>query len=87
MAVPKRRHSKTRGRKRRTHWKAKENLALLDGQMEGKEFICGNNFTLADIMLFCFLHFGTTVGQNIDPELKNINSWFEKVKERPSAAA
>ena len=49
--------------------------------------ICGNNFTLADIMLFCFLHFGTTVGQNIDPELKNINSWFEKVKERPSAAA
>jgi len=66
---------------------AKENLSLLDGQMEGKEFICGNNFTLADIMLFCFLHFGTTVGQNIDPELKNINSWFEKVKERPSAAA
>ena len=65
---------------------AKENLALLDGQMEGKEFICGNNFTLADIMLFCFLHFGTTVGQDINPELKNINSWFEKVKERPSTS-
>ena len=28
MAVPKRKNSKTRGRKRRTHWKAKENLAL-----------------------------------------------------------
>ena len=28
MAVPKRRHSKTRSRKRRTHWKSKENLAL-----------------------------------------------------------
>ena len=28
MAVPKRKISKTRGRKRRTHWKAKENLAL-----------------------------------------------------------
>ena len=28
MAVPKRRHSKQRSRKRRTHWKAKESLAL-----------------------------------------------------------
>ena len=28
MAVPKRKISKTRGRKRRTHCKAKENLAL-----------------------------------------------------------
>ena len=28
MAVPKRRHSKQRSRKRRTHWKAKDGLAL-----------------------------------------------------------
>ena len=28
MAVPKRKHSKQRSRKRRTHWKANENLAL-----------------------------------------------------------
>ena len=29
MALPKRRHSKTRGRKRRTHWKIKKmNLAV-----------------------------------------------------------
>ena len=66
---------------------AKENLALLDKQIEGKEFICGNNFTLADIMLFCFLHFGSTVGQDIDPKLKNINTWFEKVGKRSSASA
>ena len=66
---------------------AKENLALLDKQIEGKEFICGNNFTLADIMLFCFLHFGSTVGQDIEPKLKNINTWFEKVGKRSSASA
>lgn len=66
---------------------AKENLALLDKQLEGKEFICGNNFTLADIMLFCFLHFGSTVGQDIEPKLKNINTWFEKVGKRSSASA
>ena len=66
---------------------AKENLALLDKQIEGKEFIFGNKFTLADIMIFCFLHFGSTVGQDIDPKLKNINTWFEKVGKRSSASA
>ena len=66
---------------------AKENLALLDKQIEGKEFICGNNFTLADIMLFCFLHIGSTVGQDIEPKLKKINTWFEKVGKRSSASA
>ena len=28
MAVPKRKQSKTRGRKRRTHWKAKDNACV-----------------------------------------------------------
>ena len=66
---------------------AQESLSLLDVQMDGKEFICGKNFTLADIMLFCFLNFGSTVGQEINPETKNILSWFKKVEKRPSASA
>ena len=66
---------------------AQESLSLLDVQMDGKEFICGKNFTLADIMLFCFLNFGSTVGQEINPESKNILSWFKKVEKRPSASA
>ena len=66
---------------------AQESLSLLDVQMDGKEFICGKNFTLADIMLFCFLNFGSTVGQEINPESKNILRWFEKVGKRPSASA
>jgi len=66
---------------------ARENLSLLDVQVGGKEFICGENFTLADIMLFCFLNFGSTVGQEIDPESKNILRWFEKVGKRSSASA
>ena len=66
---------------------AKENLSLLDGQMEGKAFICGNNFTLADIMLFCFLNFGATVGQTISEDCTNLLTWFERVKARSSASA
>ena len=66
---------------------AQEKILWLDSLMEGKDFVCGDRFTLADIMLFCFLNFGATVGQTINPEAKNITAWFEKVKERPSAAA
>ena len=66
---------------------AQEKILWLDSLMEGKEFVCGDRFTLADIMLFCFLNFGATVGQTINPEAKNITAWFEKVKERPSTAA
>ena len=66
---------------------AQEKIIWLDGLMEGKQFVCGDRFTLADIMLFCFLNFGTTVGQAIPDEAKNIKAWFDKVKERPSATA
>ena len=46
---------------------AQRNLVWLDGQMAGKTWICGNRFTLADILLFCFLDFGATVGQPLNP--------------------
>ena len=66
---------------------AQEKLAWLDGLMNGNQFIAGARFTLADIFLFAFLDFGRTVGQPIDPNLKWINPWFERVGSRPSAAA
>ena len=37
---------------------AQERLKWLDGQLEGKQYICGDRLTLADIMLYCFLNFG-----------------------------
>ncbi len=66
---------------------AQDKIKWLDGQMQGKQFVCGDRFTLADILLFCFLDFGANVGQPLDPNLKNINAWFERVKARPSIAA
>ncbi len=66
---------------------AAEKLAWLNGQMEGKTWIAGERFTLADILLFCFLQFGAQVGQPLDPANKNLVAWLERVKARPSAAA
>jgi glutathione S-transferase len=66
---------------------AQHYLKWLDGEMAGKEFDCGKRYTQADIMLFCFLDFGATVGQPLNPEFKNIAAWFGRVKERPSTKA
>ena len=66
---------------------AKEKLTWLDGQMKGKEFVCGGRFSLADVMLFCFLEFAAQVGQPLDEKNVNLSAWYERVKSRPSATA
>ncbi|HJP50036.1 MAG TPA: glutathione S-transferase C-terminal domain-containing protein, partial [Pseudomonadales bacterium] len=66
---------------------AQERITWLDGLMDGKTFICGDRFTLADILLFCFLTFGEQVGQPLNTDNSNIMAWLERVKERSSAAA
>jgi glutathione S-transferase len=48
-----------------------------DGVMADREFVVGDRYTLADIILFAFLEFGGAVGQPISPELSNITRWYE----------
>jgi glutathione S-transferase len=66
---------------------AQEKITWLDAQIEGKEYICGDRFSLADILLFVFLEFGVSVGQPLNTENKNIMALYERVKARPSASA
>ncbi len=66
---------------------AREKLAWLDGLLEGREWIAGTRFTLADIVLFVALEFGSTVGQPVDPKLSRIGGWLARVGARPSAKA
>ena len=66
---------------------AQEKITWLDGLMEGKAYICGDRFSLADIALFVFLEFGTQVGQALNTDNKNIMAWYDRVKERSSAGA
>lgn len=66
---------------------AQEWLNRLDGMIAGREFICGNRLTLADILLSVFLQFGANVGQPINPANTNIVALVERMKARPSAAA
>lgn len=68
-----------------------DNLKWLDALLEGHDYIVGNRFTIADIILYCALDFGAGVGQQVgekmDPSLKNATAWFKRIDSRPSARA
>src|SRR5262249_9425875 len=66
---------------------AQDGLKLLDEGLAGKPFIAGSRFTLADVALYSLLDFFAGVGQPLDPELKNVGAWFQRVGARPSADA
>ena len=68
-------------------------VALVEGRgarvrdVEGREFIVGDRFTLADVILYAFLEFGATVGQPLDAKLENLQGWYTRVASRPSIEA
>ncbi len=64
-----------------------EGLAKLDGVLRDRDYIAGERFSLADILLYAFLDFFPSVGQPLDPALTNLAAWFERVGARPSAEA
>ena len=66
---------------------AQERIEWLDNQIDDKHFVCGDRFSLADIMLYCFLKFGDTVGQTTNPEFKNIVRLMSRIDSRESAKA
>lgn len=66
---------------------ARDRLKWLDGQMAGKQFICGDRFTLADIMLFCFLEFGNRRSEPFDLANANIAAWYARIGARTSVDA
>lgn len=65
---------------------AQDGLAWLDTQLGNNEFFAGTRLTLADLMLFAFLEFGSRIGQPLNPDFANIARWFEAMKGRPSTA-
>ncbi|MEX1249763.1 MAG: glutathione S-transferase family protein [Hyphomonas sp.] len=67
--------------------KAQDALAFLDTQLAARTNVAGEKFTLADVLLFCFLTFGGAVGQPLNPELQNVGRWYAAAAERPSAKA
>lgn len=65
---------------------AQDIIGWLDGEMAGKTWVCGDRFTLADMLLFTWLDFFSKAGQEINPDFKNIVAHHARMKDRPSAS-
>ena len=66
---------------------AAKRFAWLNQELGERDFIAGDEFTAADITLFCTVEFGKAVGEKYDSSLTNLVRWNESVSARPSAAA
>jgi glutathione S-transferase len=66
---------------------ARKGLAWLDGELASRSYLCGERYTLADILLFAFMEFGKTVGQAPDAKLAHLAAWYERVAARPATQA
>jgi len=66
---------------------AADGLAQVDRILGAGQWLAGDRFSLADILLYSFVEFGAMVGQPLDPVLTNLAAWRGRVAARPSAAA
>lgn len=60
---------------------------MLDKQLQGKEFIAGDFFSIADIAAFVTTEFAGWVKESVPEDCNTVQEWYARVKERPSASA
>lgn len=65
--------------------RAREKIIWLSEQLAGRQWVCGDRFTLADIYLYCYLQFGEHHGQPIPEEATWARDFFERMVARPTA--
>ena len=63
-----------------------ERLQWVDGQLEGKDYLMGSQFTVADAYLFTVTNWSKVVGVDMGA-LKNLNAFRERVAARPAVKA
>jgi glutathione S-transferase len=60
----------------------------LDGELaDGRQFIAGDDLTMADICALSTVDFAHWIGLDIDPDRPHLSAWHERVGGRPSASA
>jgi glutathione S-transferase len=62
-------------------------LQFLDGELESRPYVAGENFTVADITAFVAVDFMRVSKLDVPAALANLRRWREAVAARPSAAA
>jgi glutathione S-transferase len=66
----------------------KARMEWLDKELDGKQFIAGDDYTVADITAQCaFVMAKAALGIRIPEELENLSDWWARVSTRPTARA
>lgn len=64
-----------------------DGMKKLDRHLQGKEFIAGDKFSIADITALCAVDYAGFVDIAVPDGLTNLKRWYQAVSNRPSAAA
>ncbi len=65
-----------------------EELHWLDREIDdGRPFIAGPHYSMADIATLCGIDFGLFIHMPIPEECRALNAWHDRVSSRPSARA
>ena len=67
--------------------RALENLERFDRELEGRPFLAGDRFSIADITGLCALDFLRPARITLPEGLANVKRWKDALSARPSAAA
>jgi glutathione S-transferase len=59
----------------------------LDRELEGREFLVTDRYTIADICLLSTVDFAGWIGLPLDEERTHLKAWHDRVSARPSATA
>ena len=62
-------------------------LRWLDIQIAGKEFICSDRYTVADITAFIWFEFAKWPKISIPDDCEKLNKYYKRLLDRPSAKA
>ncbi len=66
----------------------KKQMVWLDQELQGKEYIAGDGYSVADITAQCAFVMGkAAVGIRIPEDLSNLDAWWSRVTSRPTARA
>jgi glutathione S-transferase len=73
------------GESNRPHTEAA--MRWLDRELEGRDYIAGDDFTVADIVALSTIDFAAFIGLGLPDDCARLSAWHGRVSARPSAAA
>ena len=65
-----------------------EAMTWLDGELaDGREFLAGDSYSMADIVLLCGLDFAKFVKMDMPESANHLRAWHQRISARPTSRA